>query len=145
VLAFLQCHALTPMLLASTTMRTLRKASTATLRGSMSVTYSHKGLIQGLANNICKTYLFNRDVERSKKVEYNKTLLESTRQYYGPEIIEEKPNFCGLDLSKLSTGDDVPTSNRKRKRGDYENFNSRLLNDITSIDKDDSEEKDDER
>ncbi|CAG8738165.1 3001_t:CDS:1, partial [Funneliformis caledonium] len=33
---------------------------------------------------------------------------------------------------------------RKRKRGDYENFNSRLLKDITSKDKDDSEEKDDE-
>ncbi|CAG8743567.1 2794_t:CDS:2, partial [Funneliformis mosseae] len=61
------------------------------------------------------------------------------------EIIEEKPNCCGLDLSKLSTGDDVPTSKRKRKRGDYENFNSRSLKDITFMDKDDSEEKDDER
>ncbi|CAG8776510.1 197_t:CDS:2, partial [Funneliformis caledonium] len=32
--------------------------------------------------------------------------------------------FRHLHLSKLSTGDDVPTSKRKRKRGDYENFNS---------------------
>ncbi|RIA93913.1 hypothetical protein C1645_597679 [Glomus cerebriforme] len=76
-----------------------------------------------------------RHLKETSSAVQEKQIINCTS--YRPPTITTNRMRC-----PTSTDDDIPTS--KRKREDYEDFNSRLLKDTTTKDEDDGEEKEED-